>query len=272
MWPVPAPPGAATDRSVPDGRVRRRSTEAVLEAVLLVVVLWVFDRVHSVVATDVDVASANAGALQAVERVLHLDVVLGVNRWLVDHPALVTPAVLVYRLYYVVLLGVLVWVFVRHPERYRHVRRVFVALCGLALLVYWAVPMSPPRFALAGAVDVIAENDILGRHAVRTASSYTAMPSVHVAWSAWAAYAAWYVLRGRRPRAALLVWAFPALMVAVVFATANHYVLDVVGSAAVLAGAIGVAHLWGRLAGRRAPGTLAPVAGPREAGRRTDAP
>ncbi len=230
---------------------RRRLREAAVEAVLLVAVLLVFNRLHGLVATDADIAAANASTLQGFERALHLDVELDLNRWLVDHPALIAPAVLVYRLYYVVLLGVLVWVFLRHADVYRHVRRTFVALCGLALLVYWAVPMSPPRFALRGVVDIVAENDLFGSHAFATASSYTAMPSVHVAWSAWAAYAAWCALRVRHPRGALAVWAFPALMVAVVFTTGNHYVLDVVGSALVVAVAVELADLWDRTADRR---------------------
>lgn len=238
-------------RDAPPARERLR--EAAVEAALLAAVLLVFGRLHAMVATDVDTATANAGALQGVERVLHLDVELDLDRWLVAHPALITPAVLVYRLYYAVLLGVLVWVFLRHADVYRHVRRTFVALCGLALLVYWAVPMSPPRFALQGVVDVVAEHDLVGGHALASASSFTAMPSVHVAWSAWAAYAAWCALRGRHPRAAVAVWGFPLLMTAVVLATGNHYVLDVVGSALVLGVAVELADLWDRGAARRRP-------------------
>ena len=107
--------------------------------------------------------------------------------------------------------------------------------------------MSPPRFALSGAVDVVTEHDVLPGRVPRAPGSWTAMPSVHVAWSAWAAYAAWCVLRPRHPRAAWAVWAFPLLMVLDVFATANHYVLDVVGSAVVVAAAIVVARLWDRV-------------------------
>lgn len=231
--------------------VRELPREAAVEAVLLVAVLAVFSALHSVVATDADIAAANASTLQGVERALRLDVELDLNRWLVDHPALVTPAVAVYRLYSVVLLGVLVWVFLRHCEVYRHVRRVFVTLCGLVLLVSWVAPMSPPRLAVRGVVDVVAENDLFGGHAFAQGGSCTAMPSLHVAWSAWAAYAAWCAARVRHPRAALGVWAFPALMVAVVLATGNHNVLDVVGSVLVLAVAIEVADLWDRTADRR---------------------
>jgi len=68
------------------------------------------------------------------------------------------------------------------------------------------------------------------------------MPSLHVGWSAWAAYALWYALRRDHPRLALLAWAWPAVMGAVVFATGNHYVLDAVGSIVLLVASIAVAR------------------------------
>lgn len=237
----------------PVSPARERIRQAAVEVVLVVAAFVAFKFLQPVVAGDVDVATSNAEALQSLERALYLDVELGANRWLVDHPVLITPAVLVYRLYYGVLLGVLVWIFVRHADLYRHVRRALLTLCGLALVVYWVMPMSPPRFALGGAVDVVAQHDILGDHAVRTATSYQAMPSMHVALSAWAAYAAWRALRGRHPRWALAVWAYPLLMVAIVFGTANHYVLDILGSAVVLVLAVEATGLWDRRSARRRP-------------------
>jgi hypothetical protein len=227
---------------VTSGRVRA----ALTEVILLVLVLLVFSRAHAAVGTDVALATDNARALQSVEHRLHLDVELATNQWLVGHQVLITPAVLVYRLYYAVLLGVLVGVFLRHGDVYRHVRRTFVAMTGLALLVYWALPMSPPRFALPGVVDVIAEHDLLGGHAFREANSYSAMPSLHVGWSAWAAYAVWYALRRDHPRGALLAWMWPMVMVAVVLVTGNHFVLDVVGSAVLLVASVAIARACDR--------------------------
>ncbi len=230
------------------GAARGRLGLALREAALLALVLLIFSRVHALVGTDAATATTNALALQDVERFMNLDIELSMNAWLAGHPALILPAVLLYRLYYAVLLGVLVWVFVRHASVYRHVRRTFVVLCALALAVYWVVPMSPPRFALAGSVDIVAEHDLFGGAALHEAGSYSAMPSVHVAWSAWCAYAAWRALRGTHPRAAWAAWAFPAIMVVDVFATANHYVLDVVGSAVLLVASIAMARAWDRLA------------------------
>jgi len=235
----------------PDRALGSRRRAAVTEALVVVGVAVLFALLHAAAGTDVAAAEANAEALQTLERALHLDVELGTNRWLVAHDRLIPLAVVVYRSHYAAILGVLVWVFWRHAEVYRHVRRILVAVTLLALPVFWAVPMSPPRFALPGVVDIIAAHDpVAGARSVDPdggGNHYSAMPSLHVGWAAWCAYAVWSALRGSHPRLALVAWAYPLVMVADVFATGNHYVLDVVGSAALLAVSIGMARLWGRL-------------------------
>jgi hypothetical protein len=222
------------------------------ESALVGLVLVAFSRLHAAVGADVSAATANAVRLQSVERGLHLDIELVVNRWLGGHEALIVPAVLGYRLYYVVLLGVLAWVLVRHFDVYLRARRTLVAMAGLALLVFWLLPMSPPRFSLAGTIDIVAQHDVVFGRASRDLGNgqnhFSAMPSLHVGWSAWCAYAVWSALRTSHPRAALLAWVFPLAMVLDVIATGNHYVLDVVGSAVLLVASIGVAAAWGRLA------------------------
>jgi len=215
-----------------------------VEVALLALVLAAFLRLHAAAGHDLSAAAIHARTLQAVERDLGLTIELSVNGWLVGQPVLITLAVLVYRSYYLAVVGTLVWVYVRHAEVYVVVRRTLVATLALTLLVYWAVPMSPPRFAVPGVVDIVAEHDLVDSP---RPDGYTAMPSSHVALSAWCAYAVWLALRRAHPRLALLAWLFPLLMTAVVLTTGNHYVLDVVGSAAVLGAAIGVAALWGRL-------------------------
>jgi hypothetical protein len=212
------------------------------------VCLLVFARLHAAAGKDVAAATANALSLQSLERALHLDVELGANRWLAGRPALGQAAMYVYRLYYAAIVGVLVWVYVRHPGVYRHVRRTAVAMLVLILPVYWLVPTAPPRFALEGIVDVVARFDILGDASTDTGDGrnhYSAMPSLHVGWSLWCAYAAWSALRRTRPRLAPLPWAFPALMAAVVLGTGNHYVLDIAGSVVLVAAAAGLARLSG---------------------------
>ncbi|MEV4313269.1 phosphatase PAP2 family protein [Actinocrispum sp. NPDC049592] len=222
---------------------------------LILQALWflLFIRLDALVGKDFAAATANALALQSAEHAVHIDIERTMNDWLAGNVALSHLAVYVYRLYYVVVAGVLVWVFVRHADAYRKVRRTMFAMMALVLLIYWAVPMSPPRFALPGVVDIVATYDILGpagQYSWTHPSHHTAMPSMHVGWSLWCAYAVWSALRGAHPRLALLSWLFPLLMTAVVFATGNHYVLDVVGSVTLLAVSIVAASMCGRLAAR----------------------
>ena len=252
---VSRPPADPRDRSgAPVARLPGRPA-ALGEVVLLLVWFVVFTRLFAAAGRDLASATANARTLQSLERALHVNIELTANAWLTEHPALIPPAVYVYRLYYVVVLGVLLWVFLRHAEVYLKVRRTMLAMTVLVLPVVWALPMSPPRFSLPGVVDIVAEHDILGSHASRDLGTgqphYTAMPSLHVGWSAWCAYAVWSALRASHPRLALLAWGFPIVMTAVVFITGHHYVLDVVGSAVLLAVSIAAASLWGRLAERR---------------------
>jgi hypothetical protein len=56
--------------------------------------------------------------------------------------------------------GVLLWVFIRHAEVYLRMRCTLVSMTLLVLPVFWAVPMSPPRFALSGIADIVAEHDL----------------------------------------------------------------------------------------------------------------
>ena len=98
-------PGA-TERPGPSTRRPR----ALVELVVVLGALTVFTWVHAHVARDVAAATAHALALQDVERTLGIDVALATNRWLVAQPTWVeVAAVYVYRSYYLVLLGVLVW-------------------------------------------------------------------------------------------------------------------------------------------------------------------
>ncbi|MGW3964713.1 phosphatase PAP2 family protein [Amycolatopsis sp. NPDC005003] len=216
---------------------------------LVFLLLWflLFARLDAAVGKDFSAATANALALQSIEDLAHLGIERGVNGWLAGHPALAHPAVYLYRLYYVVVAGVLLWVFVRHSAVYPRVRRTMLAMTALVLPVYWAVPMSPPRFALPGAVDIVARYDIFEVESWTKPTHYTAMPSMHVGWSLWCAFAVWTALRDTHPRLAWSAWSFPLLMTADVLATGNHYVLDIAGSVALLTVSVGAASLWGRL-------------------------
>lgn len=230
---------------------RRPAVELAGLAIGLVLFSWLHNRAG----TDVAAATAHAQALQSIERSLHLDIELAANQWLAERPALIQAAALYYRLYYLPLIGVLLWVLFARADVYPKVRRTFVVMAPLALLIFWLLPMSPPRFALPGIVDIVAQHDLFGNDTSRDLTTgqnhFSAMPSLHVGWSALCAYTAWLALRDKHPRFGLLVWLFPIVMVAVVITTGNHYVLDVVGSVLLLIISIAATTVWNRW--RRSP-------------------
>lgn len=71
----------------------------VVEVTLIAGVLLVFTRLRAATGTDVAAATSNAFTVQSLERGLHLNVELVMNRWLTEHDVLIHLAVLLYRLY-----------------------------------------------------------------------------------------------------------------------------------------------------------------------------
>jgi hypothetical protein len=81
--------------------------------------------------------------------------------------------------------------------------------------------------------DNLVTRDILGaahpRGATGLVNLYAAMPSLHVAWAAWCAFA---VVTASYGRGRHLAWLYPAATTLVVLASANHFLLDAAGGLA----------------------------------------
>jgi len=142
----------------------------------------------------------------------------------------------------------LLWLFARHRDRYPPVRNVLVLLTASSLLIQ-LVPVAPPRLLPElGFVDTAARyGESVYAISVITVDQLSAMPSVHVGW---ALLVSWAVLRVSRSRYRWWVLVHPALTVFVVVATANHFWLDGIVAALLLAGSIGAVTGWDRLRSR----------------------
>jgi O-antigen ligase len=117
--------------------------------------------------------------------------------------------------------------------------------------------MAPPRM-LPGFVDTLAMTANAGwwgddasapRGLGELTNQLAAMPSLHVGWAVWVA---WVVVRLTKRRwLRVLGVAYPVMTTLVVVATANHYLLDAVAGAAVVALAVRLSRRtarWGRAA------------------------
>jgi hypothetical protein len=158
-----------------------------------------------------------------------------VQRAFLPHPIVVQGLDLYYAaLHFPVLIACLIWLFVRYRRQYRHVRTTLVLFTASCLLVQF-IPVAPPRMLAGdGMVDTAMRygQSVYGSVAGFNADQLSAMPSVHVGW---ALLVALVVVQVSRSPWRWLALGYPALTVLAVVVTANHYWLDGIAAALILA-------------------------------------
>jgi hypothetical protein len=125
----------------------------------------------------------------------------------------------------------------RHPEFHRLRRAAVLATLG-AQPVFLFFPVAPPR-TLDHFVDTIADVsgfDLDRGFIAQLYDPIAAMPSIHVTYAVITA--AGIAATSESPLARTLAPAYPPIVALVVFATANHYVLDAVAGALLGFGAL----------------------------------
>jgi PAP2 superfamily protein len=172
------------------------------------------------------------------ERWLHLPSETALQRVFLPHPLIIQFANLYYAaLHFPVLLGTLAWLFIWHRDQYRHVRTTVVLFTAAALIIQF-IPVAPPRMLSGtGLVDTAVRygQSVYGALGGFEADQLSAMPSVHVGWAIIVAVA---VVGASRSRWRWLAVGYPVLTTLIVAFTANHYWLDGVAAALLVAGAL----------------------------------
>jgi hypothetical protein len=210
-------------------------------------------------AGDVSGASRNGALARArwiehAERYLPLPSEHTVQHAALSHPLLVQGANLYYAaMHMTTMLIFLIWLFVRHRERYRPIRQV-MAWTTLGCLLVQLIPVAPPRM-LPGIVDTgLSYNQSVYSHGLAI-DQLSAMPSVHVAW---AVLVGWYVWHVSPSRWRIIGPVHAVVMTLVVVVTGNHFWLDGIVAVAILAvcaNLVGQAHrVMDRLRAHRAEG------------------
>jgi membrane-associated phospholipid phosphatase len=155
--------------------------------------------------------------------------------------------------HFVVTAGCIVWLFRRFPDRYVQWRTTLACTTALALIGFALYPLLPPRLLSPsyGFVDTLKSYGGLWSFdsgaIAKVSNQYAAMPSLHFAWSTWCAFV--LVPTVRRTWVKALAALYPLLTLFAIVVTANHYWLDAVGGALILA----IGSLAGLLWANRAP-------------------
>jgi hypothetical protein len=245
------------------------------EAALIAALYSVWQFVGNRAVSDEPAAVRHAQWVDRFEHTLHFPSELSVQHLVLGHPTVVQAANLYYdTMHFAMIFVFLLWLFIRHRDRYGHVRTV-LATSTLVCLVISFVPVAPPRIlAGSGFIDTAV---FYGQsvYSLDAANELSAMPSVHVLW---AVLIAWYAVRIGRGRWRVLGPVHAAVTIFVVVCTANHWWLDGVVAVLVLVACawaqIGVATAWTAWKTRRlvvapapdaADGADEPVPAPQEA-------
>ena len=123
------------------------------------------------------------------------------------------------------MIAFLIWVFVRHRDRYPQVRNTMVLVTGASLAIQ-LIPCAPPRLTpRLGFVDTPAlfHQSVYARVGTPGPDQLSAMPSVHVAWAVLVAVGVIVFSTSRRR---WWIVAHPILTVLAVVATGNHWWFD----------------------------------------------
>lgn len=269
------PPSAAppSDADAPPVRIWRE-----------VVYIAVFYGLYSLIrnqfgsaTVSAETAYRNALTIIDLERALGIFNEATIQGWFLDHSLFLRGVNIYYgSLHFVVPIGVLVFLALRHPAAYPLWRTTLLAGTGIALAGYALFPLMPPRLlcdcpygagpevateGLPTFVDTLAVHGGLWSFDSGTmqavSNQYAAMPSLHMGWAFWCAVALWPFLRHRWSKA--LAAAYPLFTLFTIVVTGNHFWLDAAGGVLVIALGYGVARVVQTLMQnrRRGAGTVA---------------
>lgn len=208
------------------------------EVAIIIVGYWIYSLGRNAIPEQVSIATRHGLSIQHVQDILGLNFELSVNKWVAAHEWLAQGLDYYYAtLHFVVTLGVLVWLFVQRPHIYRGARTVLFTLTLISLAGFALYPVAPPRLLPGYAyVDTVIKFHTWGSLAdpeiASHSNQYAAMPSLHTAWAMWAGISVFMCARALWVR--LLGLLYPLFTVFVIIATANHFIVDAVGGAAVV--------------------------------------
>ncbi|MFF4233735.1 bifunctional glycosyltransferase 87/phosphatase PAP2 family protein [Streptomyces sp. NPDC001820] len=251
-YATPAPARWALVPLLPFWRRVLSRPNLLLELLVIRVGYSVYSHIRAAATGGVTAAEEHGRQIISMEQALGLDIEHWVNHAVVNAKW----AEAFFNFYYtsfhfVVPLAILGVLYVRRPADYRWARSSLAFATVLALLGFWLYPLAPPRLmpgmdfidTVHGPQD-LANPDYGAMTAVT--NQYAAMPSLHFGWSLWCGLVVLVIAPKLWMK--LLGLLHPLFTVCAIVATANHWVLDAAGGAAVVGAGFGLTYV---LAGRR---------------------
>lgn len=212
----------------------------IAEAALIATALPLYYLLRGIASVDVDAAVERGHDLVEIERTLGIFWENDLQEWVLPAGWFIDLMNQLYLYWHLPVIGVVaLWLYVRSRRDYLLLRNAFLISGVIALCVYLTLPVAPPRLLPEyGFVDTITQQYETQRPGTPGifVNHYAAVPSLHFGWNA---------LAGVMPLACVRnAWtygfaaAMPAITLASIVFTANHFFLDAAaGALAVAAGA-----------------------------------
>jgi hypothetical protein len=224
-----------------------------LELLLIRVFYAAYSSVRVAATGGRAVAEEHGHQIHSIEKALSIDIEQWANHTVVKLPWLEHFLGFYYEsFHFVVPLTILGVLYARRPADYRWARSSLGIATLIGLLGFWLYPLAPPRLMPGlGFIDTVhgAQDFAKPDYGAMTAvtNQYAAMPSLHFGWALWCGIV--IVVMAPKWWMKALGVLHPLFTVSAIVATANHWVLDAVGGATVVAAGFGLTYL---LSGPRA--------------------
>jgi len=226
----------------------------VREIALVVAAMLAYFGIRNQTVGGAQEAYANAEGIVDLEQSLHVAWEEVVQNAVVGSDVLVTLTNWVYIWgHWPVILGVATALYLYRRERYYLLRNALFVSGAIGFVFFAFFPVAPPRLLDLGLVDTVT-NESSSYRALQPpglTNQYAAFPSLHVGWNIVVGIV--LLLTTARLAVRLFAVAMPLAMGFAVIATANHFILDVVGGLALVMVGLVVALAIER---RNAPATL----------------
>jgi hypothetical protein len=207
---------------------------------------WLYTLGRNAVPEQESIALRHGRSVQHLQDVLHLNFELSINHVVARTEWLAQIMDYYYAtLHFIVTIGVMVWLFARKSHVYRGARTVLFITTLFGLLGFYLYPLAPPRLlSQYDYIDTLLKFHTWGSLAdpniAEHSNQYAAMPSLHIAWAMWSGIAIFVC--ARRLWVRILGLAYPFMTLIVIVGTANHFIIDAVGGAAIVL--IGFTAQW----------------------------
>lgn len=228
------------------------------EVLIFLGALIVYQVSRAFVVGDPLLAQANANSIVAFERANGLFYEGTIQRWTVDHLGLASVMNYLYMsAHWVVTTAFFVWLYTRRRAIYPLVRNAFLVANGIALIIYMAFPVAPPRLfegdGLIGTLSSVSDIDLQSGVFSGLFNPYAAVPSMHFGYALMIGVVGLLLLRGWHLRIAAML--YPVIVFIMIVGTANHYILDAIAGGVVLM--LGFGIVWAVVLARRADARIA---------------